>query len=373
MICFLGYTLLYAGDDAAGHQNDSTLVKHYKVNFAVPDIPAFKSLDIYPDRLLRPSTPEAFSTAAAQFLDGNRIVLPRSFAVEVAPFMLLKYNHLTLNDYDRHAVLYSLRLSVATQRSSRTDKTSDLAVGARLTLIDKGDLKNDRRYRAELFKLTGDVVTLKNQYQLDFLTKNNYSIQDVLQDSAKSAEMQEYIEERLQEYALAYLEGKSFDEYLQEIKNKYREENWNKQKWDIAFAVLGRSPDSLARNIKGSRVSFWTTYAQPVGNWGQLLFGGNTAYSTDSSNTMSFAFASRMYGGTNDIKVFLEAQYRYADLHRFQHLLINLGGELSLSSGLWCSFSAGVQTEKSDLLERSSHFISSFDVKFTLPEKFKLF
>ena len=95
-------------------QEDTSLVKNLRLNFAVPDMPAFQLLGTNPSHILRPSTPREFAVMASDFGLNNDFALPSSFAAEIAPFILFKSNNLTLSEYDKHSELYSLRVSVGT-------------------------------------------------------------------------------------------------------------------------------------------------------------------------------------------------------------------------------------------------------------------
>lgn len=370
-VCCVFFVLigaLFAQSGAGIQEADTSLVNKYKVNFAVPDIPAFSMLGSQPGELLRPSTPEALGVILSEFMSGNSLVIPRSLAVEVAPFMLFKYNNLTLQDYDRNAILYSLRISLGAVRSDSLEAAANLSLGARITLLDRGDLKNDRNYRRQLFDFTGNIAALKDHFQDEFLQDNNYTIQEVLVDSSKRLEMERYIDKRVVEYQQEKMGGRTFSEYLQEMKNRYKQANWNRQKWDMAVGVLGASPDTLAQNIKFRRVSFWTTYGLPVRHWGQILVGGNVSYNSNQQDFFEFSAASRFYGGINEIKGFLETQYQYQDLIQRNQVMVNLGSEVSLKSGIWVLLTAGIEYF-SDEANEGSQFTSHFDVRFTLPER----
>jgi hypothetical protein len=342
-------------------KDDTTLIQHFKLNFAVPDIPALKILGNSPSEILKPSTPENLSVIASELFNGSNIVIPKSMAVEIAPLLLLN-SKMTLEQYDKSAILYSVRLSAGTFKDN-DNHTSKLALGTRITLIDKGDLKNDKAFREQLFRLTNNIISTKDKIQDEFLKINKYNIQDVVVDSALNAQMNKYINER---YSPKHL----FEDSLESLKMKYKQDNWNKQKWDIALGVLGYSPDSLAKKITFGQFSFWTTYAQPISTWGQILVGANVNYIKDTANFLSISASTRIYGGINRIKAFLEAQYSYNGNDKTGNCLFNFGSELGVIDGMWINLSAGIEWNNLNKNDYDSNFTSEFDIRFSLPEYF---
>jgi len=67
--------------------NADSLINKYKLNFALPDFPAFKSLDIDGSHLLRPSNTTEFGVIASEFYNGKNLIIPESFALEVSPIL----------------------------------------------------------------------------------------------------------------------------------------------------------------------------------------------------------------------------------------------------------------------------------------------
>ena len=365
------YHLVFAQNNRSGAL-DSSLVKKFRVDFAVPDLPAFKLLGTEPSNLLRPSTTELFSVITSNFYNGTNLVVPQSFAAEISPMMLMYANKLTLQEYDRNAVLYSLRLSIGTMRSEGNNEPGRLSVGLRVSLIDEGDLKNDQDYRDILYNITYDLLALDSIYQEKFMKERDVLIHQIAADSALERQMKEYIRNKKNEH-LKKAWGESVDERLANLRKEYKTNNWNKQKLDVAYALLGETPDSLLAKIKFSQHAFWLTYSHPIADWGQWLIGGNCMFISDSTNYISFSLASRVYFGTNRIKGFLEAQYQRDDLLNSNNLLLNLGSELNLFAGIWINFYAGLESLKYSDEPRKSQITSHFDVRFTIPEKFDLF
>jgi hypothetical protein len=152
-----------------------------KVNFAVPDIPAFKSLGIEPSTILRPSTPEALSIIVPQFYSQGNITLPSSFALEVSPSLLINANKKslpTLNQFIKQRALNSLRLSLATGKDStqKEPKAIKLAVGLRISLINKGDLKYDRGYITKKGLIQADLAVVNFNEDIIYMKRKGIDI-----------------------------------------------------------------------------------------------------------------------------------------------------------------------------------------------------
>jgi len=146
--------------------SDTSLVKHYRLDFAIPDQPAFSIMGGTPSDILRPSNTKELSASISEFYNGGSLIIPKSFALEGAPFLIAKSNKLTLEDFDKNKILYSLRISIGTGSETIEGNTRmNLAVGARVTLFDKGDLKSDIKYRKELWELTSKELDLETLYK----------------------------------------------------------------------------------------------------------------------------------------------------------------------------------------------------------------
>ncbi len=324
---------------------DTTLVKFYKVNFAVPDIPAFSILGNAPSDILRPTDVKGLSIIATEFYNGSSVVLPKSFSMEIAPFLLAKSNALTLNEYDKKKFLYNLRLSVGTNTNKVNNlEYTNLAVGVRFTLINDGDLKSDKSFRNNLWESTKIEVKSENELKEKFAEHIQKKLNVIVIDSTLNNLMELYISEHKEKQIKQIDNDHNYIEEIESVKEKYKADNWNKEKLEFAYAFLGSSPDSLVKNIKGKQHSLWLTYTNPIKTtWGQLLLGLNYSYiSSDSLNTENmntvyfgyntFSIASRFYFGSNRIKGFFEGQYKYTSLAKKTNLMFNVGSEISIGN-----------------------------------------
>jgi len=358
--------------------SDTSLVKHYRLDFAIPDQPAFSIMGGTPSDILRPSNTKELSASISEFYNGGSLIIPKSFALEGAPFLIAKSNKLTLEDFDKNKILYSLRISIGTGSETIEGNTRmNLAVGARVTLFDKGDLKSDIKYRKELWELTSKELDLETLYKNEFIQSQDTPLMMIITDSTLNEKMKEYIALKKEEYEK---KEKPFLKKLKETKEKYKKENWNKQKMDLAYAFMGSAPDSLLKSLKSSKHAAWMTYANPVGKWGQLLLGINynhvMADSIDSSTneTVNFNYnvaslISRLYVGSNKFKGFVEAQYKYEGAFETNNYLVNAGSEININNGIWLILTIGItQNDFSNEVSKPS-LLTGFNFRFALPEK----
>ena len=123
------------------------LAHEHRMNYSVPDAPAFKLLDTDPSNVLKPTSVRELAIGLSDFLrSDNSIVLPQSFAVEFSPGLLIGGKTLTLAGYRKHPALYRTRLSIATNRPEDAAAATTVAFGIRVTQIDQSDLRTDSEY-----------------------------------------------------------------------------------------------------------------------------------------------------------------------------------------------------------------------------------
>lgn len=349
-----------------------------KLNFAVPDMPAFKALGTEPSTILRPSTPMAIAATASQFYGNGNGILPRNIAVEVAPLILVDASpnrRMELRKYLKRRILHSLRVSIGTLTDSATSPyVSKLGVGLRFSLIDKGDLRYDRDFLSEVAQVLRNDALIESKLRTEFnkihpLTENiSLAERDTLFNKFRTTKV---LPEEID----------ITENEIEKIKEDYKRKNWNAQKLDVALAWAGRSPDSLVGNLSFHRFTAWATLAQPVGQWGQLLIGLNYDQSrniveTREEDLRRYNLSTRLYAGTNRFKGYLEGQYALLDRRlngggpnlQSNNLYVHLGGEYGILDGVWVQGYAGFQRNNSD---GSSAFTGHLDLRFTIPERIK--
>lgn len=332
-------------------QDDTALVKRYNLNFTVPDYPAFKILGVEPSNLLKPSITDIISFLGSQNQNIGNLLLPVSFAAEISPMMLINSNSITLQDFNKKHILYSMRISVGTSKTGN-DSATQLGVGFRLTLINKGDLRSDKNYQNKIYNALGDREKLKRQFQEEYIISHpGFSI-------GKEEDQQ-----LLKNYVIQKTD-EQFNFKFDSLKKVYEDINWNKEKLDLALALSGASPDSLSK-VTVRKYSGWITYGQHISSWGQILIGGS--YDNNIADRSYDIFLnSRFYAGVNKAKGFLEIQYDYEKQDFPKKLLFNLGTELSLFNGFWINYYAGLEYTYFNSAT-SNKFVSHFDMRYALP------
>lgn len=339
------------------------LASSYRVDFALPDAPAFTLLDDNPGDILRPSGVKEFAVALSSFIDTatGGIDIPQAFAVEFSPGLLIGGNDLSLREYQANPWLYRLRLSAGTRRMNGSAAPSEIAVGIRTSFIDQSDLRTDTALLGRVTAITDQIVQV---------AAASIGRPDA---GGSGAEVVSY--SRLTPQGQAQVD--SLNTLLQQaigLAQDQAAQQWNARALDLAVAALFSSKDSLVKGLQTSEVAAWLTWAEGFGSWGQLLLGGKAGFGrgitadslldTASSGEMDFAatLSGRFYIGTNAYKVFTELQWTGAK--NTDMLLINGGGEAMLRSGLWVSFGGGVER---NLDAGTWNLVSKFTVKLGLP------
>ncbi len=353
---------------------DSAVLEKVKLNFAVPDIPAFKALGVDPSFILRPSAVADFAFMVGSFAGNGFSTIPKDVAIEVAPGLLIKPWY-TLQDYREKAglrLLTKTRISLGTNENEET-KVNDISVGMRTTIFDKGDFRLNEAFQKE-------NIFAKMEFLQTDLSKRLRIVQTKIGIGAfanlppeRQQEIRDSIFSAVQTDA-----GYILDTVVKNSIAKYKKENWNASRMDFAYALLLRSPDSLIGKIKLNKHSFWTTIAIKPGaknSWAQLLLGINDAvYKENDKWFNEFTGNLRFYGGTNKFKGLFEVQYQNkniaANLTK-STLFTQLGVEVSFFNGMWIQFSTGIiNTLEGD---NKSALKSNLNLSFSFPENFRFF
>lgn len=338
------------------HLSDSAqpapLSNAYRLQFAIPDAPAFALLDDNPGDILRPSTVREFAIALSSFVDTatGGFDIPQALAVEFSPGLLIGGNDLTLKEYQDAPFLYRLRISAGTRRLSGQFAPSQIAFGLRTSFIDGSDLRTDRALLRNIVGITDQIAKVMAD-----------SVAPPPIDGGSGAEVVENSSPVVD----------SLNAVLQEmIANAEADQRWNADALDLAAAILLSSPDSTGKGLQSTEIAGWLTYAHGFGNWGQLLLGVKAgslrgpSVDTIVETKMKFAgnLSGRMYMGTNNYKIFTEIQYASQDSSNT--LLLNGGGEVLLSDGIWAELGGGVQR---DLDAGVWSVVSKLSLKLGLP------
>lgn len=318
----------------------SKFAKDYKVDFAIPDAPAFKLLQVDESAILRPQTVRDLTLALDGFRgNNNAFVVPRQFAIEASPGLLIGSGTLKLTDYNAKKFLYATRFSGATGRDSLN--RGQLAAGVRFSFVDEQDLRS---------KGAGGTDTT--------ITKFTERIRDI------------YVAAQLRARPPAPLiladEEKAAIKALNDsIKDYWAERYWNATSVEFAFGARALTADSLGHNPKIDEVAGWLTYANGLKGWGQFLFGAKIGSARDSNGGFhaSNTLATRLYIGSNVLKGFVEGQEAVSSTTDSKWL-VNSGVEIRLSGVGWINASAGYASAVNG---GDPRVISSFKFKTALP------
>lgn len=346
--------------------SDSTIPKFpsslFRMDYAVPDAPAFNLIEVNQSNILRPATAKDLAASVSNFIgDGDGLVIPRTFAVEFTPGLLIGGQDQTLADY-RGNFLNWIRLSAATRRLAGAEGPSDIAFGLRLSLNDNADPRRNDSLLQGFDKV--------NQQVFDYLTSLPRTVQENLQSGTKDELLASLPDSSKTKVQKIISEG---DKTIGKITQQNSSATWNNGAMDIAAAVLLASKDSVGADIQVTDLAAWFTYAFGIDTWGQVLIGlkgslarDTTGVVTDNKFKGEGSAGLRLYIGTNRYKMLTEVQLESEQTggNTVETVLINGGGEASLFNGTWMSFGGGVQynsmTEQWDV-------VSKFTVKLGLP------
>lgn len=309
-----------------------------RMNFAVPDAPGFKILEVNPMSVMRPASVQELALMVADF-HTKESVLPKSFAAEVSLAMLAMGKHLTIQQYRELPMLYQTRVSVATRSSDENGNRNDIGIGLRFTIIDHSDPRLDDEFIRQLSDLAVKINSAAGGAQAERPTGSG-------QVSVPSAD--------------------NMEKELDNLRERRKDSLWNETLIEAATAVRYTSSDSLTRNAMVDRYQAWLTGAFPISKWGQFLFnvsGNVQRNATGTFDSTQMAIGARMYIGSNETKIFAEVHLQ-DDNAKSTNKLLSLGGEVNIVSSIWIEFSTILQKASN----RASVIRTNFNVRWSLPE-----
>lgn len=118
----------------------------------VPESPAFTFLGANPSKVNHPYTPRDLAATLLSAVDSSG-GLKQGFALGVTPWYLIPGIRITPEEYAANRLKYLLawtQLSLGTVRSSGDSASTDLALGIRMTLLDRGDPWTDRNFAPDV-------------------------------------------------------------------------------------------------------------------------------------------------------------------------------------------------------------------------------
>ncbi|HXF99522.1 MAG TPA: hypothetical protein VNL69_01995 [Bacteroidota bacterium] len=319
----------------------TTLAGDARLNFAVPDAPAFTILNYSPTNIVRPSTVQEVALAIADFAESGG-VLPRTAAAEFSPGLLIGGRTLTIRQYNANPFWYRARISAATRSFDDNTGRVHASIGLRFTFTDEADPRTDRAFIENLSNLALQI---------------NQAVARRVQVAPPT------------ETGRIEGEGPAIDALEREVealREKQREEKWNANIAEFAAAVRFASPDSLAKNARADKYQAWLAGAFSVSTWGQFVFNLSGSIERSPSlhmDSTSIAMASRFYLGTNSLKVFGEGQLTAVSESPAIYFL-NIGGELNPISSFWLEFAVGIEKQGRE----PAIIRTAFHVRWSLPE-----
>lgn len=338
---------------------DSADVAKARIDFAVPDAPAFKIMDADPSIIMKPGTLREVGVAVANFL-GNGGTLPKTFATEISPGLLL--GRASLGDYINNPFWYRIRVSAAT--TTEPDRGTNLGIGFRITLVDESDLRGDKALLNRLIPIGHTIEQRESACSEAIIEKYpKFKNPDSIINDAKH--FGALIDSCFRSERAGI--DSDFNTMIANAREQAKRMNWNKTILELGLAGLASSPDSLAKNLSAEKYAFWLTAGFPLlGQSGQLLIALQATLDRGNDHILNhgnFAVASRGYFGENGYKGFLEGDWQLGD-EQLPSFTAILGGELNLTNGIWLDASFGIQ--RTGVGE--AKFVSAMNLRFATPE-----
>jgi hypothetical protein len=314
-----------AGESQVFGPPDSTFARDYRVDMAIPEMPAFKLLDVSSGTILRPGIPSELNTIVSSFFNDGNIRLPKSLAIETSPALLISGSRLNRATYKQQKLLHALRFSAAVRQGDE-EVGRDIAFGLRLGLVNEADLRLDDSFADE------DTTLL--------ITPLLRRINDI---HSRALERLGPPGQRVGPPIYSKAERDEIDELSAMIRQRWAARHWNARAIDVAIGVRANSLDDQGRDTRVDGLAAWATYADGFGDWGQLLVGAHAGAQRtrdDDAYVQSLGFGVRLYVGTNLIKGFVEVQNELQEDSR-SDLFANSGAEVRLFDWIWAAGSLG--------------------------------
>jgi hypothetical protein len=335
--------ILLSSEINAQNISPDSYFKYVKTKFTVPDAPAFNILNETPSNILKPSSVKDISVSLSDFLNSDqKITLPKSFALEFSPALLINGKNIKPGDYAGNEWLYRMRLSIATKRDDKSGSATSIAFGLRITDSDSSDSRGSKIFNEDLKQ----AVALSEKINDAIAAKREKLGPHVPFDKIiNDPEIQKIIEN-----------------VTKELNEMWSSDSWNKSISEFALAVKADSKDSLAKNLELTEISAWYSKAFQLGKWGQILTGANADYRRNIGENKykgRGSIAARMYAGSNNYKIYAEMQSTFIDSKK-PEWLFNSGLEMRIEENLWMEFTAGLEKNESS----SNSLVTDFKLKY---------
>ena len=213
------------------------------LDLVVPGSPAFTALGMEPTDVVHPSTARELAGAILNGADKNGN-LQTGLALDVAPYLLLAGNEVTLADYQsKGAVRFLSRLQFSfgtTKGVSDDDPSTRAAAGLRFSIFDRADPRMDTELTECLVR--GAELTFQTNPPLPPHPKN----------ASEEEKMRRVVahERRLEEVA---------NVAVQPCREESEARRWNNSAWIVGGAVRGFSQTGKTGNLKWDGGALWTS------------------------------------------------------------------------------------------------------------------
>ncbi len=226
--------------ESYGQPDSSTATN--TLDLAVPGSPAFAALGMDPTDVVHPSTVRELAGAILNGTDKNGN-LQTGLALDVAPYLLLAGNRVTLADYrTKGAVRFLSRLQFSfgtTKGVSVDDPSARAAAGFRFSVFDRADPRMDTELTDCLVR--GATLAFQTISPLPPPTGGS---------EAERTKLEATQQRRLERAA---------EEAAGPCREEFEERRWNNSGWIVGGAVRGFSEAGKTENLAWDGSSFWTS------------------------------------------------------------------------------------------------------------------
>ncbi len=297
------------------------------LNLATPTSPAAQLFGLGDGKITTISTPDQFGIQVLNGLD-NDGKFNTGIAVDTLPYVLIRGNELTLEDYRNswfQRFASNTKLSIATTKSEDKTSTARAGLGIEFVIINEGDPRMDEEYSQDLINIHKDIL------------------KKVSTTGGAKATLQQ-----LKEAAMAY------NPDIEKVKAKAEKKAAQKPMWTIAIGQSWVSPTGLYSDLRGEGMGVWTTYRQKVGEQSQLLLHASTRGGERVSdkkggfvNADTLVGGVRYQSGNRDFRFSLETAYNRESQGSQKindYLSFGVGFEPRIFDNSWLSVSFGGNT-----------------------------
>lgn len=312
----------------------------------VPASPAFTSLGVTPEKVIRPGNARDFAISILQGVDENGN-FQNGLAIDSAWFLPIFGTDITKKEYianpdgfNTTRFLSRNSISIGSSNGSGdNDKSNRLAVGTRQIIFDFGDPRLD----TDLTKCIDNAQSKVFSVPLE---------PEVLNDPTKKS------------IANAERE-KQAEAIIKPCREASVKKNFGKPAMDVGVSPVWISDDGQTKNMKWQGVSTWASIQATLSD---VLLVGNVQYKSKDMQIQSngiplegqsiSAGVKARYGSPSfgALAQGVYTNFDSSDGNKENQLLYSVGGEIKLAEKLWLEASIGSTSGKGNM---DSSFVSS--------------